>query len=243
MRSCICVFYICALGRRLARPAQGRPGRRRSTPNRTALASATRRRATCGGRRSPRDPRIFEAAWKLARRRLLARRPRRRRPSSAATRSTASRRAGRRVALAPDKADGHFWIAANMGMLAESLRHPRRAEVPQADQGRARDGAAHRSRVSGRARPIARWDAGTSRCRGCSAAAQSRPRRTCGRRSPTTRTARCRTIFLAELLRDQGRKDEARAELPEGARRAARSGVTAGRQGLEGEGAASCCRS
>lgn len=66
------------------------------------------------------NPRDFESAWKLARARYWigghAPDPGRKEIFEAGI--TAGRAA---IALAPDKPDGHFWTAANMGALAESF--------------------------------------------------------------------------------------------------------------------------
>jgi tetratricopeptide (TPR) repeat protein len=70
--------------------------------------------------RLAKNPKDFESAWKLARARDWlgghAAEPRRKAYLEAGI--AAGRTA---VAIAPDKPDGHFWIAANMGALAESF--------------------------------------------------------------------------------------------------------------------------
>lgn len=83
------------------------------------LASARQAEAIWAARLA-RDARDFEAAWKLARARYWlgghAPEPERRALLEA---GIAAGRAA--VAVHPDKPEGHFWIAANMGALAESF--------------------------------------------------------------------------------------------------------------------------
>jgi len=82
------------------------------------LASA-RRAAEIWADRLGRDPSDFEAAWKLARARywLGGHAPDDERKALL----EAGIEAGRAAAAArPDRPEGHFWIAANMGALAES---------------------------------------------------------------------------------------------------------------------------
>jgi TRAP transporter TatT component family protein len=70
--------------------------------------------------RLARDPRDFESAWKLARARYwLGGRPAEAARKARLEEGIAAGRAA--VALQPDRPEGHFWIAANMGALAESF--------------------------------------------------------------------------------------------------------------------------
>src|SRR5262249_18267737 len=66
------------------------------------------------------NPNDFESAWKLARARywLGGHVPGRDRKAMLESGIEAGRAA---VRIAPEKPDGHFWIAANMGALAESF--------------------------------------------------------------------------------------------------------------------------
>ena len=83
------------------------------------LASA-RRAAAIWEERLARDAKNFEAAWKLARASywLGGHAP----PQERKAILESGIRAGRAaVAAAPDRPEGHFWIAANMGALAESF--------------------------------------------------------------------------------------------------------------------------
>jgi tetratricopeptide (TPR) repeat protein len=70
--------------------------------------------------RLAKDPKDFEAAWKLARARywLGGHAPEQTRKSYLENGIAAGRQA---IALAPNKPEGHFWVAANMGALAESF--------------------------------------------------------------------------------------------------------------------------
>ena len=80
------------------------------------------------------------------------------------------------VALEPNRPEGHFWIAANMGALAESfgLRQGLKYRGEIRDELRRRCGSTRRS---SRDRPTARSAAGITRCRASSAAATQEVRR------------------------------------------------------------------
>lgn len=70
--------------------------------------------------RLARDAKDFESAWKLARARYwLGGHAEEQKRKAYLEGGIAAGRAA--VAIAPDKPDGHFWIAANMGALAESF--------------------------------------------------------------------------------------------------------------------------
>jgi hypothetical protein len=87
--------------------------------NRSDLASA-RRAADIWSEMLTADPRNFEAAWKLSRACywLGGQTPEHERRAFLERGITAGRQA---VTLAPNRPDGHFWVAANMGALAESF--------------------------------------------------------------------------------------------------------------------------
>ena len=88
--------------------------------DRTTLASATRAAAVWSARLAA-NAKDFESAWKLARAQYWLGTnglPERDRKPALEAGIAAARRA---VAIDPQKPDGHFWIAANMGALAESF--------------------------------------------------------------------------------------------------------------------------
>jgi tetratricopeptide (TPR) repeat protein len=127
MRSCICVFYIAASSVLLT--AQEDPDalyRERET-----LANA-QRAAQIWSHRLTTNPNDFASAWKLARAHYwLGTRglPERDRKTALEAGIAAGRKA---VAINGDRPEGHFWIAANMGALAESfgLRQGLRYRTP-----------------------------------------------------------------------------------------------------------------
>ncbi|MGE0041714.1 MAG: TRAP transporter TatT component family protein [Vicinamibacterales bacterium] len=103
------------------RQAQVPPDPDRLYADREHLASAEAA-AHLWADRLARDPADFEAAWKLARARYWL--GTNGLPAKAARKDAleAGIAAGRRAAAArPDRPEGHFWIAANMGALAESF--------------------------------------------------------------------------------------------------------------------------
>lgn len=114
MISCIFVLYIAVSG--VLGQATDDPDRLYA--QRDDLTSA-RRAAAIWGARSTTDPRDFESAWKLARALywLGGHAAQEERKKLLEDGIDAGRRA---VAASPNKAEGHFWMAANMGALAES---------------------------------------------------------------------------------------------------------------------------
>jgi tetratricopeptide (TPR) repeat protein len=118
MISCILVLYLAAFAQAAAGAAQT------EDPDalyrqREDLASA-RRAAAIWSQRLQADPRQFESAWKLARANywLGGHAPQRERRGLLEAGIAAGRAA---AAGRPDQPEGHFWIAANMGALAESF--------------------------------------------------------------------------------------------------------------------------
>lgn len=117
MTSCILVLYIAVCGATAA--VQAPPNADALYAARDDIASA-RQAAAIWADRLAKDPSDFEAAWKLARARYWL-------GGHAAEHERKGLleegiRAGRAaVALAPNRPEGHFWIAANMGALAESF--------------------------------------------------------------------------------------------------------------------------
>lgn len=99
--------------------------------DRETLASATRAAAIWNERQTA-DPKDFESAWKLARAQYWLGTngvPERDRKAALEAGMAAGRKA---IAIDPSRPDGHFWMAANMGALAESygLRQGIRYRTP-----------------------------------------------------------------------------------------------------------------
>jgi tetratricopeptide (TPR) repeat protein len=120
MTSCILILYIAVIGAAAPRQAAPAPGDADAWyAARENLASA-RHAADLWTERLRRDPRDYEAAWKLARARywLGGHAPGDERKALLEDGIRAGRAA---VAAAPNRPEGHFWIAANMGALAESF--------------------------------------------------------------------------------------------------------------------------
>lgn len=120
MRSCIFVFYISVF----AGPAAAWAGQPAGDPDalyaqREHVARA-RQAEGIWADRLRRDPQDFDAAWKLARARywLGGHAPASERKAALEAGIAAGRVA---AALQPDRPEGHFWVAANMGALAESF--------------------------------------------------------------------------------------------------------------------------
>ena len=169
MRSCIFLLYIalsgavCRARRRRRAPSRADP--MRSTPTREPRQRAAGRRDL--GRASCRRSAGLRVGVEAGARALLARRPR-----AGAERRTlleAGVEAGAAaVALQPDQPEGHFWIAANMGALAESFGLRAGLKYRGAIKDELEDRAAARSRVSAglgrsRARPLVLQGAGALR--------------------------------------------------------------------------------
>jgi tetratricopeptide (TPR) repeat protein len=129
--SCICIFYIALLsmpglaGRQIPAPVTPPPtSAPAANPDdlyaaRADLSSA-RRAAAIWAERLRRNSRDFESAWKLARARywLGGHAPEAERKQLYEDGIAAGRTA---VAIEQNRPEGHFWIAANMGALAESF--------------------------------------------------------------------------------------------------------------------------
>jgi len=157
------------------------------------------------------DPRNADAAWKLARSDywLGGHAPDTERRHFFEQGIDAGRQA---VALQPNRPEGHFWIAANMGALAESYglrqgikyRKPIKEELetvlrldPRFQQGSAD-------------RALGRWYYKVPSLFGGSHKEAEAHLRTSLTYNPNSTAS---LFFLAELLLDDGRKDDARAEL------------------------------
>ena len=117
MRSCMWLFYIAASAAPAALLAQSNPDalyRERANPARAREAGSIWESRLAA---SPQD---FEAAWKLARTMywLGGHDAQDARRGALERGVTAGRQA---AALQPNRPEGHFWMAANMGALAESF--------------------------------------------------------------------------------------------------------------------------
>src|SRR5688572_21656018 len=117
MISCILAFYL-ALFAIPGAPTQG-ANADALYARRDDLASA-RQAADIWAAQLTKNPQDFEAAWKLARARywLGGHVPEAERRATYENGITAARAA---IAAQPQRPEGHFWLAANMGALAESF--------------------------------------------------------------------------------------------------------------------------
>jgi tetratricopeptide (TPR) repeat protein len=178
--------------------------------DRANLASA-RQAADLWNQALTANPHDFDAAWKLARADywLGGHAPGDERRRDLEQGIEAGRKAS---AAAPDRPDGHFWTAANMGALAESYgvrqglkyRKPIKEELETVLRinPRFQDGSADRA--------LGRWYFKVPGLFGGShkeAEAHLRTSLTYNEQSTASH------FFLAELLQADGRKDDARAEL------------------------------
>jgi tetratricopeptide (TPR) repeat protein len=158
-----------------------------------------------------RNPRAFDAAWKLARADywLGGHAPEKERRAFFENGIEAGRKA---AALEPNRPEGHFWIAANMGALAESFglraglkyRKPIREELETV----LRLDPTFEQRSADRA--LGRWYHKVPKLFGGSNTLAEEHLRESLKANPHSTVSH---FFLAELLIDEGRKDEARAEL------------------------------
>jgi tetratricopeptide (TPR) repeat protein len=200
--SCILLFYISGV---TAQSAEAE----RLYADRANLASA-RRAADTWRAELAADPRDFAAAWKIARADYWL----------GGHGADAERRkdleqgieAGRKaVALQPDRPEGHFWIAANMGALAESFglrqglkyRKPIKEELETVLRLDAAflDGSADRG--------LGRWYFKVPGLFGGDRKKSEAHLRKSLTYNPASTTSH---FFLGELLEDEGRKNDARAE-------------------------------
>jgi len=177
---------------------------------RTDLASARRAEAVWA-ERLRRDPRDLESAWKAARARywLGGHAPAAEQQTFLESGIAAARNA---IALAPDRPEGHFWLAANMGALAESfgLRQGLKYRGTIKDEllivlkldPAFQEGSADRA--------LGRWYA---RVPGLFGGSMSKAEEHLRRSLTYGRNSTASHFFLAEMLFDTHRQDEARAEL------------------------------
>ena len=157
------------------------------------------------------NPRDFESAWKIARAKywLGGRAPQAERKVLLEEGITAGRAA---VAIEPNKPEGHFWIAANMGALAESFGM--------------RQGIKYRGEIKNELllvlkldpafqkgsadRALGRWYFKVPGLFGGSSQKSEEHLRKSLTYDPNSSASH---FFLAETLIDRGKKDEARVEL------------------------------
>ena len=201
IRSCILLFYIPGLAAQSADALYA---------DRSQLASA-RRAADLWAAALAADPRNFDAAWKLARADywLGGHVPDRERRAIYEQGIDAGRKA---IAVHPDRPEGHFWVAANMGALAESfgLRQGIKYRTPVREaletvlrlDPRFLNGSADRA--------LGRWYFKVPRLFGGSPKLAEAHLRASLTYAPGSTSSH---FFLAELLLDEGRRQEARAEL------------------------------
>ena len=178
--------------------------------DRANLASA-RRAAEMWTSALAADARDFDAAWKLARADywLGGHAPEAERRRFLEQGIDAGRKA---VALQPNRPEGHFWIAANMGALAESFgvrqglkyRKPIKEEIETVLRldPRFLDGSADRA--------LGRWYFKVPSLFGGSRKDAEAHLRASLTYNPNSTASH---FFLAEVLLDDGRRGEARAEL------------------------------
>jgi tetratricopeptide (TPR) repeat protein len=118
MMSCICLFYLVVHASLAAAPqAAADPD---SLYAQRAVLQSAREAADIWQSRLQQNAKDFESAWKLARARywLGGHAPDDQRRAFLDQGIAAARAA---IALEPEKPQGHFWLAANMGALAESF--------------------------------------------------------------------------------------------------------------------------
>lgn len=212
--SCIVLFYICAPS---AAPARQSPRSGAAPADADALyadranPASARQAADIWSASLKRDPTNFDAAWKLARADywLGGHTPQAERRSFLETGIKAGETA---VALDPKRPEGHFWIAANMGALAESFGL--RAGLKY--RGRIRDELETVLRLDPRFqqgsadRALGRWYFKVPGLFGGShKLAEQHLRESLKYNANSTASH----FFLAELLLDDGRKTEGVAEL------------------------------
>src|SRR3984893_17338657 len=201
MSSCIVLFYLSVIGAQSADALYADRAHLESARQAAALWSAA----------LAADPANFDAAWKLARADywLGGHAPDTERRAFLEQGIDAGRKAS---ALMPNRPEGHFWIAANMGALAESFgiraglkyRKPVKEELEAVLR---LDPAFMRGSAD---RALGRWYFEVPRLFGGSntkAEAHLRASLSYDEQSTVSH------FFLAELLLDEGRKDEARTEL------------------------------
>ena len=114
----LCSLLVCSFRLQAEDPIQADDPDALYTQRET-ISSAQRAEQIWAGRLAT-DPKDFESAWKLARARywLGGHAPEKTRKGYLESGIAAGRAA---IAAAPGRPEGHFWVAANMGALAESF--------------------------------------------------------------------------------------------------------------------------
>jgi tetratricopeptide (TPR) repeat protein len=123
IRSCISLLYIAGFAAAVLVPVHAQVAA--TDPDalyrdRENVASATRA-AEIWTARLAADPKDFESAWKLSRVRYWLGTNGLPAPQRKAALEAGIEAARKAAALQPTRPEGHFWIAANMGALAESF--------------------------------------------------------------------------------------------------------------------------
>jgi tetratricopeptide (TPR) repeat protein len=217
------LLYIALLappgiaGRPLPTPVATLTASTVSAPNPDALyaaredLSSARSAAAIWAERLRRNPRDFESAWKLARSQywLGGHAPDAERKQLFEDGITAGRGA---VAIEPNRPEGHFWIAANMGALAESfgMRQGLKYRGTIKDElltvlkldPTFQEGSADRA--------LGRW---YYKVPGLFGGSKEKAEEHLKRSLTYGPQSTASHFFLAEMLLDEHRRDEARAEL------------------------------
>ncbi len=210
--SCILIFYIPAATAQSADPPSrdARFGQAERLYGERANLVNARRAADLWTAALASNARDFDAAWKLARAQywLGGHGTETERRKDLENGIEAGRKA---AALQPNRPEGHFWIAANMGALADSygIRQGVKYRGPIKDEletvlrldASFMDGSADRA--------LGRWYFKVPRLLGGDRKASEAHLRKSLTYNPDNTTSH---FFLGELLQDAGRKDEARAE-------------------------------
>jgi tetratricopeptide (TPR) repeat protein len=213
MISCILVLYIAisgSFGRSVLTVQKDATDPDALYTQRENLSSA-RQAESIWADRLKQDPKNFEAAWKLARARYwLGGHAAEAERKVLLEAGVAAGRAA--IAVAPNRPEGHFWMAANMGALAEShgmrqgLKY--RAEIKQALLTVLKIDPAFQQGSADRA--LGRWYYKVPGVFGGSKTTSEEHLRKSLKYNARSSAS---LYFLAETLLAQGRRDEARAEL------------------------------
>ena len=213
MSSCILAFYILVSAAIWPAPAPARqasPDPDALYAGRADLGSARRAEAIWAERLAA-NPGDFESAWKLARARywLGGHAPEAER-KTLLERGIAAGRAA--VAIDQGRPEGHFWIAANMGALAESfgLRQglKYRGDIKSALLTVLKIDPAFQQGSGDRA--LGRW---YFKVPGLFGGSKTQSEAHLRRSLAIAPQSTASHFFLAETLLDAGKRDEARAEL------------------------------